>query len=230
MKITSVTPLVLGTAWRNLLFVKVETDEGLVGVGEARALNRLDAVLGYLQSAVPLHVLGSDPFEIESLLHRMWRDDYARMGETALTGCALIEIACWDIMGQALDQPVYRLLGGAVHDRIKAYANGWYTVERTPADFHAAARRAVARGYRALKLDPFGAGFYEMEPREKRQAIALVEAVRDAVGPDVSGAPWASPSPPASACTASTTAESCSSGRPPTSSRSTSRTSAGYRT
>ena len=185
MRIKSVTPLVLGTEWRNLLFVKVETDEGIVGVGEARALNRLDAILGYLQLAVPRYVLGSDPFEIEDLLHRMWRDDYALMGETALTGCALIEIACWDIMGKALDEPVYRLLGGAVRDKIKAYGNGWYTVERSPEEFHAAARRAVAKGYRALKLDPFGAGFYELDRPEKRRVVSLVEAVRDAVGPDV---------------------------------------------
>ena len=161
MKITKVTPLVLGTAWRDLIFLKVETDEGLVGVGEARALNRLDAILGYLTGAVPRYVLGSDPFEIEKLVHRMLRDDYARTGETAMTGIAMVEIACWDIVGQALGQPVYRLLGGAVRERIKAYANGWYAVERTPEEFHAAARRAVARGYRALKLDPFGAGFYE---------------------------------------------------------------------
>ena len=61
MKITNVTPMVLGTAWRNLTFVKVETDEGLVGVGEVRALNRTDALLGYLKEAVPRYVLGATP-------------------------------------------------------------------------------------------------------------------------------------------------------------------------
>lgn len=185
MKISKVTPLVLGTAWRNLIFIKVETDEGLVGVGEARALNRLDAVLGYLTGAVPRYVLGADPFEIEKLCHRMSRDDYARTDETAMTGIAMVEMACWDLMGQALGQPVYRLLGGAVRERIKAYANGWYTVERTPEEFHAAAKRALARGYRALKLDPFGAGFYELDRVEKKRAAALVAAVRDAVGEEV---------------------------------------------
>lgn len=185
MRISKVTPLVLGTAWRNLIFIKVETDEGLVGVGEARALNRLDAVLGYLTGAVPRYVLGADPFEIEKLVHRMSRDDYARTDETAMTGIAMVEIACWDLMGQALGQPVYRLLGGAVRERIKAYANGWYTVERTPEEFHAAAKRALARGYRALKLDPFGAGFYELDRAEKKRAAALVAAVRDAVGEEV---------------------------------------------
>lgn len=185
MKITNVTPLVLGTEWRNITFVKVETDEGLVGVGEARVINRTEAVLGYLAEAVPRYVLGEDPFNIERLVGRMFREDFGRAGELVMTGIALIEVACWDIMGQALNQPVYRLLGGAVRDKIKAYGNGWYTVERTPDEFHAAAQRAVAKGYHALKFDPFGAGFYELERAEKNRVIALVEAVRDAVGPDV---------------------------------------------
>lgn len=185
MKIARVTPLVMGTAWRNLTFVKVETDDGLVGVGEARAVNRTDGVLGYLNEAVPRYVLGEDPFNVERLVSRMFREDYARAGEITMTGIALIEIACWDLMGQALGLPVYRLLGGAVRDRIKAYANGWYTVERTPEEFAAAAQRAVAKGYRALKFDPFGGGFYELEREEKLKSISLVEAVRAAVGPDV---------------------------------------------
>jgi galactonate dehydratase len=184
MKITNVTPMVLGTAWRNLLFVKVETDEGLVGVGEARPINRTDAVLGYLSEAVPEYVIGADPFEIEKLTMRMYREDYARSGEVVMTGIALIEIACWDIVGKALNQPVYRLLGGAVRDKIKAYANGWYTVERTPEEFHAASKIVIAKGYRALKFDPFGAGFYELDRAEKNKVVALVEAVRDAVGAD----------------------------------------------
>lgn len=185
MKIVNVTPMVLGTAWRNLTFVKVETDEGLTGVGEARVLNRTQAVLGYLADVVPRYVLGSDPFEVERLVQRMFREDFGRAGELVMTGIALIEIACWDIMGQALGQPVYRLLGGAVREKIKAYANGWYTAARTPEEFHAAAQRAIAKGYRALKFDPFGGGFYELERSEKQRIVALVEAVRDAVGPDV---------------------------------------------
>ena len=185
MKISRVTPMVMGTAWRNLTFVKVETDDGLIGVGEARAVNRTDGVLGYLNEAIPRYVLGEDPFNVERLVARMFREDFARAGEITMTGIALIEIACWDIMGQALGQPVYRLLGGAVRDKIKAYANGWYTVERTPDEFAAAAQRAVAKGYRALKFDPFGGGLYELERPEKLKSISLVEAVRAAVGPEI---------------------------------------------
>ena len=184
MRITNVTPMTMGAEWRNITFIKMETDEGLTGIADVRSLNRTEAVVGYLKETVPRYVLGSDPFDIELLVHRMYLEDFGRAGEVVMTGIALVEIACWDIVGQALGQPVYRLLGGAVRDKIKAYANGWYTVERTPEEFYAAARRVVERGYRALKFDPFGAGFYEMERAEKIKVVGLVEAVRDAVGPE----------------------------------------------
>jgi galactonate dehydratase len=184
MRIVSVRPLVLGTAWRNLTFVVVSTDEGIEGVGEVRMVNNTQALLGYLEEAIANHVLGADPFTIEALVQRMWRGDYARAGQIEMSGIAAVEIACWDIVGKALGQPVYRLLGGAVRERVPAYANGWYTVERTPDEFHAAASRVVERGYRGLKLDPFGKGSGELTPAELGASLALVEAVRDAIGPD----------------------------------------------
>jgi galactonate dehydratase len=184
MKISKLTPFVLGTPWRNLTFLKVETDEGLSGVSEVRSI-RSDAVLGYLKQIERRYVLGSDPFDIERLVQRAFVDDFLRVNDISGAGIALVEMACWDIIGKALGQPVYKLLGGAVLDKIKAYANGWYTVERTPDAFHEAAKKVVARGYRGLKVDPFGAGFYEMERAEKNRSISLVEAIRAAVGPDV---------------------------------------------
>ena len=185
MKITDVKTLVMGTSWRNLTFVKVETDEGLTGVSEVRMNNRTDALVAYIDGAKKRHVIGSDPFNTEDLYQRLFRDDYGRAGEIVATGISVIEIACWDIIGKALNQPVYRLLGGACRDKIKAYANGWYRVERAPEEFHAAAKRVLERGYRALKFDPFGAGYYELSYEEKLKSVELVEAVRDAVGPDV---------------------------------------------
>ena len=184
MRITSLRPLVMGAPWRNLTFVVLETDEGLSGVGEVRMCNRTGALLGYLSEAVPRYVLGQDPFNMQSIFHQMYHHDYGRAGEIVMSGIAAVEIACWDIVGKALGQPVYRLMGGVLRDKIKAYANGWYTVERTPEEFAAAARRVVERGYRAAKLDPFGAGFYELERAEKLRSISLVEAVRATTGPD----------------------------------------------
>lgn len=185
MKITHLDVHVMGTPWRDLTYVRVHTDEGLVGVGETRMLGHTEALKGYLAEAADNHITGSDPFDIESLVQRMKRGDYGRSGEIVMSGIACVEMACWDIVGKALGQPVWRLLGGRVRDRIKAYANGWYTVERTPDEFHAAARRVVEKGYRALKFDPFGPGQWELEADERRRSVSLVEAVRDAVGPDV---------------------------------------------
>ena len=80
MKITKITPLVLGTPWRDLTFVKVETDEGLIGVGEARALNRTETLSGYLKETAQRYVLGHDPFEVEKLVQQMSRHDFGRAG------------------------------------------------------------------------------------------------------------------------------------------------------
>ena len=185
MKITDVKTLVMGTSWRNLTFVKVETDEGLTGVSEVRMNNRTDALVAYLDGAKKRHVIGSDPFNTEDLYLRMFRNDYGRAGEIVATGISVVEIACWDIVGKALNQPAYRLLGGACRDKMKAYANGWYKVERTPEEFHAAAKPVLEKGYKALKFDPFGAGFYELSYEERLRSVSLVEAVRDSVGPEV---------------------------------------------
>ena len=184
MKIARIETLVLGAAWRNLTYVVLHSDDGLEGIGEVRMINHTDSLLGYLNEAGPNHILGSDPFAIEDIVRRMYRNDYARAGQIAMSAIAVVEMACWDIVGKALGQPVYRLLGGPVRDRIHAYANGWYTVERTPQEFHEAARRVRAKGYDAVKLDPFGDAYYELPAPERRRAIALVEAVRDAMGPD----------------------------------------------
>jgi galactonate dehydratase len=185
MKITHVDTFVVGTEWRNLTIVRAHTDEGLTGLGEARMVNHTDALVGYLAEAAPRHLIGHDPFRIEELVKKMGRDDFSRAGEVMSSGIAMFETACWDIVGKALDQPVYNLLGGPVRDRVKAYANGWYRVERSPEEFHEAAKKVVEHGYRALKLDPFGPGHYELEYEEKMQAVSLVEAVRDAIGPEV---------------------------------------------
>src|SRR5437773_12320112 len=103
MKIVDVKSYVLGTAWRNLSFVRVITDEGLEGVGEVRMVNHTDALSGYLAEAAPRYVIGHDPANIEDLVQRMYRNDYARAGEIAMSAIAVIEIACWDIVGQALE-------------------------------------------------------------------------------------------------------------------------------
>jgi len=185
MKITAVEPVVLGARLRNLIFLKVKTDEGLVGIGECTLPNREEGILGYLQGAVRRHVIGSDPFNIEDLWLRMYRNEFWRGGVIATTVMSGIEIACWDIIGKALGQPVWRILGGRCHEKIKAYANAWYTVERQPEEFARRVKVVLEKGYKALKVDPFGPGALELSRAEKVRSVELVAAIREAVGPEV---------------------------------------------
>src|SRR6266700_998792 len=92
MKIVDVKSYVLGTAWRNLTFARVITDEGVEGVGEVRMVNHTDALSGYLAEAVPRYVIGHDPANVEDLVQRMYRNDYARAGKIAMSAIAVIEM------------------------------------------------------------------------------------------------------------------------------------------
>jgi galactonate dehydratase len=185
MKIIDMEVFVAGAAWRNFIFIRLKTDEGITGCSEATCHNKTRSLLGYLEEARARYIIGTDPFNIEDLFTRMFRLDYNNAGNVQITVLSAVEIACWDIMGKVLHQPVWRLLGGKCRDRVPAYANGWYTVDRDPTGFADRAREVVAKGYRALKFDPFGAGGLEMSRAEKLRTASLVEAVRDAVGPDV---------------------------------------------
>jgi galactonate dehydratase len=185
LRITGVRPTVVGTAWRNLVYVEVDTDDGLVGLGEATLHNFEEAVVAQIESIVRRYVVGRDPFDVEDLVATVFREEFFRGGPVQMTALAGIEIACWDLIGKATGQPLYRLLGGACHERIGAYANGWYTGERTADGFAERAAGVVARGYRSLKVDPFGAGGLRLSRQELATAHALVAAVRAAVGPEV---------------------------------------------
>ena len=176
MKITGFRTLVLGTPWRNLTYLVLETDEGLEGIGEARILSKTHTVIEFLKDA-SRHFIGQSPYDIEALYRRMTVFDFGKPGEVVFTGLALVELACWDIIGKAASQPVYNLLGGCVRKTVPAYANGWYTVERSPEDFALAAQRVMSRGYRGLKFDPFGMGDLELSRTEFHKSMDLIEAV-----------------------------------------------------
>jgi galactonate dehydratase len=184
MRITAATPYLVGNPWKNWVFVRVDTDEGLHGVGEATA-NAFAATIATAVQELEHAWLGLDPTRVELLAERMHRDVYTDGGQIHRAALAAIEIACWDIIGKRAGLPLHALLGGRVRDHVRVYANGWYTVERTPERVAEAARGVVARGYTALKIDPFGAGSRVVGPAEERLAIDVVAAVRDAVGPNV---------------------------------------------
>jgi galactonate dehydratase len=169
---------------RNYLFIRLRTNTGLTGVGEASLEWQERTVQTVAHEWVEGRVIGRDPFDIEAVIGRMIRDQY-QGGSTVMTAISGVEIALWDIIGKAVNQPVYRLMGGRCHARIPAYANGWYGGARTAADYAERARAAVARGYRALKFDPFGTAWKVLDREAAGAAEAIVAAVREAVGDDV---------------------------------------------
>jgi galactonate dehydratase len=176
-------------------FVTIETDEGITGWGESSSTPRHGSLLtGAGVRAVREALIGEDPADIERLWHKLFRR-YTYMGSrgfptTIISG---IDIALWDIKGKATGRPVYDLLGGKMRDNIRMYANAWFGNCSTPNDYAAAAKRTVAEGHDAMKMDPF----LEMQPFHtmyqdgqisaagENLGCDITAAVRDAVGPDV---------------------------------------------
>ena len=184
MKITCLETFLANAGLRNYLFLRLTTDTGLTGLGEASLEWQEKTVETLIQEWVEERVIGADPFDIEKLIGGLIRDQY-QGGSTVLTAISGVELACWDLIGKACGQPVYKLLGGRARERLPAYANGWYGGARTPDDYAAKAREVVARGYRAMKFDPFGVAWKQMTGEQMEHAEQIVAAVRDAVGDDV---------------------------------------------
>lgn len=184
MKVVGFETFLTNAGLRNYLFVRLRTDTGLTGIGEASLEWQEKTVQTLLHEWVEHRVLGTDPRNVETIAANLIRDQY-QGGSTVMTAISGVEIAMWDILGKAEGRPVYDLLGGRCHDRTKTYANGWYGGARTPEDYADKARNAVARGYGALKFDPFGTAWQQLSDEELHTAVQITEAIHDAVGPRV---------------------------------------------
>ena len=180
MKISDVRTVIVGNPWKNWIFVVVETDDGLIGIGEATGGSETQPRVAAIQEIKHL-VIGMDPRNVHEIFHKLYLTAFLKVTQ-AMAG---IEMACWDILGKSLGVPVYTLLGGKVRDNVRVYANGWYSGERTPEGFAEKASEVVAKGYTALKFDPFGDAHMQMSRKETNEVKALIGAVREAVGDDV---------------------------------------------
>jgi galactonate dehydratase len=180
--ITDVRAVVVGAGWRNYVFVLVETSDGLTGLGEASLGGQTNAVLGALKDLEPL-LLGADPRRIEHLWQQAYRHAFWHGGPTFLSALAGVEVALWDIKGQTLGVPIHKLFGGPTRDRVRAYANG--PRGDTPDDMARSAQDLVGRGFTALKLAPWEAMPILAGRGPIEAGVAMVRAVREAVGPTV---------------------------------------------
>ena len=184
MKIVSVDTVVVDFYRTNLVFIRVMTDEGIQGLGEATLEGKERAVQGAI-AELSEAVVGLDPTRISGILYELARDWYWRGGPVIMTALSSLEMALWDISGRELGVPVFRLLGGATRDRVRAYANGWFSGAVTPNDYAAAARTTVASGFRGLKWDPFENYDLTITSQQLDHTLAQIDAVRSAVGRDV---------------------------------------------
>jgi len=174
-------------------FLKLETDEGLVGWGEPytkwhHVNDSPTPTKTAVDQMMQKYVLGADPARIEDLWQSMYRASFYRGGPVHMSAIAGIDEALWDLKGKEAGMPVYDLLGGRSRDRIRAYQH--VSVPHDAADPAAAAAREatehVAAGFDALKLVPVEGVEQVEDPAAVRLAREVVGAVRDAVGPDVS--------------------------------------------
>ena len=174
-------------AQRNWLLVILNTDNpNISGIGDASPMEDDDLVMAMIEAMVQKHLSGKDPLESEVHWTNLYQDFQARGGRIASTALSGIDIALWDLKGKLLDQPVWKLLGGAHRKKIRVYANGWYTNPGTPEQNAEEAKIVIDKGYTALKFDPFGQdNFYKLSLKESQLAEERGAAVRESVGPFV---------------------------------------------
>ena len=200
MKVTDVTTTVIENlppyrGGRYLLFLEVRTDEGITGLGERITGNTYSNRLGDLKSQISLidemarlHVVGENPFDIELIWDRMYasRHDFRHPSLQLTPVLSAIEMALWDIVGKAVGQPIYNLLGGKYRDKIRAYAympEGGFREDPSKAGEIAA--RLLEEGNTACKFDPFHPLFpipRDIPLWEIEHAAKIFKSIRDAVG------------------------------------------------
>jgi len=183
MKITAIETFPVGAGWKNWVFVRVHTDEGISGVGEG-TLNGFAQTIVTAIDELSKFAIGEDPREVTSIGRRLLDKVSNDGGHIHKTAIAAIETACWDILGKSLGVPVHALLGGKVRESVRGYANGWYRAPRAPEEFLIASEAVVATGLRALKLDPFGTAQGFIGDADLGLAMEIIRTLRDSFGPD----------------------------------------------
>jgi 2-dehydro-3-deoxyphosphogalactonate aldolase len=198
MKVTGIETLLLDNVpsyrgGRKWLFIKLTTDEGIVGLGErvSGGVTDLAPQIALLEHLVEQFVVGENPFNIERIWQRMFATphDYRHPGMERTPAISAIEMALWDIVGKATNQPIYNLLGGQYHQKLRAYAympaeGVWQNPEKAGE----VARRLVAEGYTACKIDPFTPAFplpRDIPLKDLKHAASIFRHIRDAVGDEL---------------------------------------------
>ena len=176
MKITKLETFIVPPRW---CFLKVETDEGIVGWGEPVVEGRAHTVAAAVDELAD-YLVGKDPRQIEDHWTVLYRGGFYRGGAIHMSALAGIDQALWDIKGKTLGVPVYELLGGRVRDRIRVYS--WVGGDR-PGETAAQAKERAARGFTAIKMNASEELQFIDTHDKVDQVLDNVAAIRDALGP-----------------------------------------------
>jgi len=190
MKITDIKTYFVEAVRRNWIFLEVETDSGITGIGEV-TFEMFDKAMGGAIEDFKRLLIGENPLEIERLWEMLVRRKFWR-GDTLITSALSgIEIALWDIKGKEFGAPIYSLLGGPCRNSIPTYGNYWFlgkgreNYPKTVDDYVIKAEEAVSKGWKALKWSPFGSAAYNINPKQEEIIVTCVKMVREAVGDKV---------------------------------------------
>ena len=178
MRITKLETFFVEPRW---LFLKMHTDEGLVGWGEPIVEGWARTVAAAVED-MGRYLIGQDPRRIEHHWQALYRGAFYRGGPVLTSALSGIEQAMWDILGQSLGAPVYQLLGGAVRDKVRIYS---HVGGPSPDAYREAGRRAAERGFTAVKTCPFDAVRFVESPAFVAETVARMAALREGVGDTV---------------------------------------------
>jgi galactonate dehydratase len=202
VKLTEARIYLVDIAGRRPVVVQLLTDEGLSGLGEAAIAYGAGATAaaGMVKDLAGRILPGKDPFQIEAIWSEMYDHSFWAKGggPIVFAGLSAIEQALWDIKGKALQVPVFELLGGKFRDQARVYANGWSFRCSSPTEYARQAEQVVRDGYTALKFYPLASpdrgsshgtlrhvSLRAVDRDAEKLVVARVQAVRDAVGPDI---------------------------------------------
>jgi L-alanine-DL-glutamate epimerase-like enolase superfamily enzyme len=181
MKITNIETYSVWGGFRNYLFVVVDTDEGIYGVGEAGITGRELAVIGAIEHFKPL-LIGQDPFRTEHIWQMLFRVGFFPAQRILTAAISAIDIALWDIKGKALGVPIYELLGGRVRDKVVCYSHNDGATTETLIE---SCLKSKEEGWKFVRWGLPSEGEI-LEPRPAiLKSIKQFQAIREALGDDM---------------------------------------------
>ena len=193
MKITAVNSYIGHGSRYPWVFLKIETDEGLSGLGQAQGGVMAHMVHAAAQNLEPF-LIGEDSSRIDYIWNKLWTE-FNSTGSRGFSSSLIsgVDIALWDLKGKRFGVPVYELLGGKFRENLRMYSNGWMPKDTSPDSYARAAAATIAEGHTALKMDPFMEfddvaplqHGHNISPSGLRMGVERTRAVREAVGEDI---------------------------------------------